>query len=303
MKKLIKISKILLVIIIIGFIAIKIFDPLPKVIRYMVTKEVLDYNIEKEKVFKVENIFVKSDEYQIPIRIYKPSDLSNLPVVYYILGGAFMSGKIDDNDNICSFLTNNLNAIIVSVDYRKAPENKFPVGLNDTQEVLNWIHNNIQDFGGDNSKIVLMGHSSGANFVVSLCQNNKKSPLSTSIMAQVLINPVLDFRESHLGYKDFKILFDMYLSDKKDSVNPLVSPLLAKEFSNLPTGIIMISENDYYKTDGVKYHSELKKNGIESNLYEIKNLGHLTGNWSSTSGETKEARDYLIKEVNNLFYE
>ncbi len=82
MKKLIKISKILLVIIIIAFIAIKIFDPLPKVIRYMVTKEVLDYNIEKEKVFKVENIFVKSDEYQIPIRIYKRSDLSNLLVVY-----------------------------------------------------------------------------------------------------------------------------------------------------------------------------------------------------------------------------
>ncbi len=303
MKKLIKILKILLVIIIIGFIAIKIFDPLPKVIRYMVSKEVLDYKIEKEKVFKVENLFVKSEEYQIPIRIYRPSDLSNLPVVYYVYGGAFMSGSIDDNDNICSLLTNNLNAIIVSVDYRKAPENKFPVGLNDTHEVLNWIHNNIQDFGGDNSKLVLMGHSVGANFVVGLCQKNKKNPMSNSFMAQVLINPVLDFRESHLGYKEFKIVFDMYLSDKKDSINPLVSPILSKNFSNLPTAVIMISQNDFYKTDGVKYHSELKKNGIESNLYEIKNLGHMTSNWSATSDETKEARDYLINEVNKLLYE
>lgn len=303
MKKLKKILKIFLVIIIIGFIAIKIFDPLPKIIRYMVSKEVLDYKIEKEKVFKVENLFVKSEEYQIPIRIYRPSDLGNLPVVYYIYGGAFMSGSIDINDNICSFLTNNLNAIVVSVDYRKAPENKFPVGLNDTQEVLNWIHDNIQDFGGDNSKLVLMGHSAGANFVVNLCQKNKNNPLSTSLIAQVLINPVLDFRESHLGYKEFKVIFDMYLIDKKDSINPLVSPILSKEFSNLPTAIIMTSQKDYYKTDGVKYHAELKKNGIESSRYEIKDLGHMAGNWSATSDETKEARDYLIKEVNKLLYE
>lgn len=148
-----------------------------------------------------------------------------------------------------------------------------------------------------------MGNSSGANFVVGLCQKNKKKPISTSFMAQVLINPVLDFRESHLGYKEFKIVFDMYLSDKKDSINSLVSPILSKEFSDLPSAIIMISQNDFYKTDGVKYHSELKKNGIESNLYEIKNLGHMMGNWSATSDETKEARDYLIKEVNKLLYE
>lgn len=134
----------------------------------------------------IKNINADISSTKIPIRIYTPEGGNNLPIVVYAHGGFWIGGTIDACDNICRKLSKNANAIVVSVGYRLAPENPFPMGLHDVYNILLWAYKNAGSINGDQKHIAVAGDSAGGNLaaVVSQMARDKKGP---HITCQVLV--------------------------------------------------------------------------------------------------------------------
>lgn len=126
----------------------------------------------------IKNMDIKTDLNQVPVRIYTPDNGNNFPLIIYSPGGSWISGSIDDYDNVCRKLSKNSKAIVISVNYRLAPEDPFPAGLNDVYNVLQWAYKNAKSNNGDSSKICVAGDSAGGNLsaVVSQMARDKDGP-------------------------------------------------------------------------------------------------------------------------------
>ena len=137
---------------------------------------------------------IKTASNQVPVRIYTPDNGNNFPLIIYSHGGSFISGNIDEYDDVCRKLSKNSRAIVVSVNYRLAPENPFPAGLNDVYNVLQWVYKNAKSINGDSSRICVAGDSAGGNLsaVVSQMARDKDGPHITSL---VLIYPSTNIYE------------------------------------------------------------------------------------------------------------
>jgi len=133
----------------------------------------------------IKNMDIKTDANQVPVRIYTPDDGNEFPLIIYSHGGSWISGNIDEYDNICRKISKKSDAIVVSVNYRLAPEDPFPAGLNDVYNVLQWVYKNAESINGDASRICVVGDSAGANLsaVVSQMVRDKGGP---HIASQVL---------------------------------------------------------------------------------------------------------------------
>ena len=136
----------------------------------------------------IKNTTVEVNSENIPIRIYTPQNQDNSPIIIYSHGGSWISGNLDTHDNVCRKLSQNTKAIVISVDYRLAPENPFPAGLNDVYNVLQWTYKNAENINGNKKQIAVAGDSAGGNLsaAVSLMTRNEGGP---HITCQVLIYP------------------------------------------------------------------------------------------------------------------
>ena len=271
-------------------VVIVLVNPLPKFIRYQINKSVSDLNITGIEVSNIQDLMVE----EIPIRIYN-SDSTEKPCILYIPGGAFIAGDLDTHDNIARYLAEELKVVVVSLDYRKAPENKYPKGLNDSEEILIWLMNNTNKYFINKSKILLVGDSAGANFCAVLSQKHKNK-----IAGQVLINPVLDLTENGPAYKNLDMFVKWYLNDMTESTNVDVSPLLSDSFQGLPPTVIVTCENDPLKTDGALYKLELEQDSVTVVLKNFQDFGHLANLWAGTAEETDKIRQFVVREIKGV---
>lgn len=216
-----------------------------------------------------QNIIGRNGE--IPIRIYQPTDKKDLPVVMFFHGGGFVLRDIDSHDKVCRRLARDNEMILISVGYRLAPENKFPAGLYDAYDATIWAVENTAIHNGDATKLIVAGDSAGANLAASVCliARNLNGP---KIKFQLLIYPVTDatlsnpsintLAEGYLLTKKMMVWFcDQYKANKEDLYNPLMSPLLAENLSNLPPAFVLTAEYDPLKDDGRLYADRLKEAG------------------------------------------
>ncbi|MEH6943308.1 alpha/beta hydrolase [Bacillus sp. JJ722] len=210
---------------------------------------------------------------EIKIRIYTPEGQGPFPLFVYYHGGGWVIGNLETSDASCRMLANRTGRIVVSVDYRLAPEYKFPIPLEDSYEALKWVSENAFEINGDASNIVVGGDSAGGNLstVVSLMAKENNGP---SIAAQVLIYPVTSlnydtksYHEFQNGYgleRDLMIWFgNHYINNEEDKQNKYVAPLLADDVSNLPPALVITAENDVLRDEGLAYAKHLKKAGVK----------------------------------------
>lgn len=233
----------------------------------------------------IRNIKIKVDSYEIPVRIYTPEGGSKLPIIIYSHGGSWIGGTLDSTENVCRKLSQNTKAIVISVDYRLAPENPFPAGLNDVYTVLEWTAKNAASINGDANHIAVVGDSAGGNISAAVSQmaRDKKGP---KISCQVLIYPSTNIyslnSESWAYFTDDYIIpkvnmekfISLYVPKKEDRKNPYVSPLLAKDFKGLPSTLIITSENDPLRDEGEAYGEKLKQAGINVVITRYKGVPH-----------------------------
>ncbi|NKB59135.1 MAG: alpha/beta hydrolase fold domain-containing protein [Alphaproteobacteria bacterium] len=222
----------------------------------------------------VENRSVPGETADVPVRIYTPeaeSGPSGLPVLVFLHGGGWIFGDIDTHDAMCRVLAHEAACLIVSVDYRLAPEHKFPAGLEDCLTVLDWVAANATGIEGDASRIAIGGDSAGGNLAAAACQvaRDKGGP---PIVFQLLIYPATDFtadmtsprsNAAGFGLSDVSIewMRNCYLTDPFDATDPRASPLMAKDLSGLPPALIQTAEFDPLHDEGKAYAEALRNAG------------------------------------------
>lgn len=233
---------------------------------------------------KVEDVKIQGRNGDIPIRIYTPENASNAPVIAFYHGGGFVIGNLNTHDKICRRLCKMNQAFVVAVDYRLAPEHKFPAAVEDCYDATKWVGENIAKYGGNPEKIIVLGDSAGGNLaaVTAIQARDLGTP---KIAAQVLVYPTVDAQMKHPsitsngeGYILTKELMDWFMShyqsSEADRLNPLMSPLLNKDLSNLPPTLVQTAQFDPLRDEGKDYVDHLKAAGNSVQYTNYQGLIH-----------------------------
>jgi acetyl esterase len=237
-----------------------------------------------EGVRKMENRSVPGPAGDIPIRIYTPP-VTPAGILVYYHGGGWVVGDLETYDLLCRALTNAARCVVVSVNYRLAPEHKFPAGPEDCYAATNWVSHNAESLGSDADHIAVGGDSAGGNLaaVVSLMARDRGGP---RIRHQMLIYPVTDSAMDTPSQKEFTqdgyILskLDMewfwghYLANRNDGENPYASPIRARDLRGLPPAHIITAEFDPLRDEGEAYAEALKKAGNRVKLRRYAGVVH-----------------------------
>ena len=226
---------------------------------------------EPPVVGSVEDREIPGPESQIPVRIYTPEGKGPFPLLVYFHGGGWVLGNLDAHDPVCRALTNAAACITVSVDYRLAPEHKYPAAPEDCYAATRWVAGNASSFNGDTTCIAVGGDSAGGNLaaVVTLIARDRGGP---KLMYQLMIYPVTNYsfdtpsyRENAEGYaltKDDMVWFwNHYLPGEDDGKHPYASPLQAQDLSNLPPALVITAEYDPLRDEGEQYAARLQEAG------------------------------------------
>ncbi|QHT71494.1 alpha/beta hydrolase [Rhodocytophaga rosea] len=270
--------------------------PSPEQIRSTIAKLITDLGVPPEPVAKVENHFVTNGSDSIPIRMYEPVSGKRLPILYYVHGGGWVAGDLDTHDNICRYLANHLQAIVIAVHYRRPPEYKFPAAFDDSYTVLKWIDTHTNKLNG-NGNLIVIGDSAGGQLVASLCLVNAKEKKPVPILAQVLINPGVNFSKGSVAYTTPPRFIDFYLNENDNTNDIRISPRLAENVRGVPPAIIVVGEHDKIRNDGEFYHQKLLNDGVKSLLYIQPNAGHLREHWCAADQIAKPAINFVVENL------
>ncbi len=207
-----------------------------------------------------------------------------LPVTMWFHGGGWVVGNVETNDATCRALANESGSIVVSVDYRLAPEHRFPIPFDDCYAATCWAAESAASFGGDPSRLAVAGGSAGGNLAaaVALRARDEGGP---KLAQQTLVYPVTDRdfeRPSYVangdGYGldlDTMVYFwDCYLSSEADALNPYVTPMLAEDLSGLPPAYVLTAEYDPLRDEGEEYAERLRAAGVPTTATRYDGMIH-----------------------------
>lgn len=253
--------------------------------RKQVLLSIAKQESEKVPVKAVEERLIPGPSGAIPVRVYMPEGEGPLPILVYFHGGGWVLCNLDTHDSICRSLANLAGCIVVSVDYRLAPEHKYPAAVEDSYAATCWVAENAAAIGGDAKRLAVGGDSAGGNLaaVVSLIARDKSNP---PIAFQLLVYPVTDYClpgtasyiENQEGYllnrTDMLWYFGHYLSSAEQAEDPHVSPLKAADLSNLPPAMVITAEFDVLRDEGEAYAQRLQKAGVPVMLKRYNGLIH-----------------------------
>ncbi|MGE0682933.1 MAG: alpha/beta hydrolase [Candidatus Binatia bacterium] len=228
---------------------------------------------QKEAIHKVEDRQISGPGgHQIPLRIYTPDAKGQLPVLLFFHGGGWVLGDIESHDSVCRELANKVGCIVVSVDYRLAPEHKFPSAPEDCYAATKWVALNAAAFGGDPSRIAVGGDSAGGNLTAAVAQMaaDRGAP---SLAYQLLIYPVTNYAFDTPSYRDnadgylltremMQWFWKQYLSTDEDGKNAYASPMQAREVRRTAPAFVITAEFDPLRDEGEAYGERLKKEGV-----------------------------------------
>lgn len=217
------------------------------------------------------------DGQDLPIRIYRPEDsVDGGPVVVYFHGGGWVIGSIDTHDEPCRAIAEATSAVVVSVDYRLAPENRFPSAVEDAHAAVVWVAGHAGELGLDAGRVVVAGDSAGGNLaaVVSMMTRDQGGP---AVAHQFLIYPATDFDyetgrwpslvENAEGYflqLDTMRWFRNHLAGNADlRGDPRAAPIRASDHSGLPPAHVMVAGFDPLRDEGLGYAEALSAAGVE----------------------------------------
>jgi acetyl esterase len=245
---------------------------------------------------------------EITVRVYTPDLPPPLPCHLYIHGGGFWLGTLDQSDVNCRGIANDVGCVVVSVDYRLAPENKFPTAPEDCYAALCWVVDRAYELGIDASRISVGGGSAGGNLsaVVALMARDRGGP---ALVQQVLEIPVTDLTMSQpsietngTGYmltrEGMEQYRDYYLADPTDATHPYASPLIASDLTSLPPALVMTMEFDPLRDEGEAYAARLAEAGVEVDAMCWE--GQFHGSISMAKLVPDEAAAYHQEVVNAL---
>lgn len=251
-------------------------------------------NFERREDVQWEDRTIQGRNGLLTVRIYQPEerDASLLPVLIYVHGGGMVVGSIEVCDAQCRHLCREANCVVASLEYHLAPEHKFPVGVEDALDGAEWVYHHIGEFGGDNTRMAVMGESSGGA-QSAVIANTWRDMGRNALKAQILIYPVCDYSTDYDSYRRYEEgyfftkakalwMWELFLRDWEDVKNPLCSPIHWDRFDNLPPTLMITSGLDPLLDGALEYARKLKDAGniVEFQCYE--NWPHGFFYWGKT---------------------
>jgi acetyl esterase len=219
----------------------------------------------------------------LPVRVYRPDGDAAKPLVVFFHGGGWVVGSIATHDSTCRSLADALDAVVVSVDYRLAPEHKFPAALDDCAAALAWSVEHAVELGADPARVVLAGDSAGGNLAAVVAQLARES--GPAISFQLLVYPVTDCEFDSRAMIDnaegyfltryaMQWFFAQYLEQEGQGDDPRVSPLRATDLGGLPPAFIVTAEYDPLRDQGIAYAERLAAAGTPCEVRTYPGMFH-----------------------------
>jgi len=237
-----------------------------------------------EAVHEVRDVKIPGPGGEIPVRIYTPDIAKPAPALIYFHGGGWVLGDLESHDHVCRSLANRVPCVVLSVDYRLAPEAKFPAAVEDSMAATEWIAAHASELGIDAGRIAIGGDSAGGNLatVVARLARDRKGP---RLIYQLLIYPGTDMRmdwpsveenaDGPLLTKPAMIWFlAHYLRGEEDKLDPLASPLLAADLGELPPAFVLTAECDPIRDEGEAYAERLRAAGVAVEVKRYPGMPH-----------------------------
>jgi acetyl esterase len=225
-----------------------------------------------EAMARVEDREIPGPIGPIPLRIYTPIGSGPFPVTVFFHGGGWVVGDLNGQDADCRSLAHGACSIVVSVNYRHAPEFKFPVPVEDAYAATLWISRNAASFNGDGTRLAVSGMSAGGNLAaaVSLMAKDRKTP---ALKFQLLIVPVTNYAFDTSSYAEngedyiltkgeMEWFWSHYLQNPDDGANPYASPLRAPDLTGLPPAFVSTAQYDPLRDEGLAYAARLRDAGV-----------------------------------------
>ncbi|HEY8122256.1 MAG TPA: alpha/beta hydrolase [Myxococcota bacterium] len=232
----------------------------------------------------VENRTIPGPAGEIPIRVYQPHGAGVKPVLVYLHGGGWVIGTLDSYDATARELAEGAGCVVVSVDYRLAPEHRYPAAPDDCHAAVKWVAANAASLGADAKRLAVGGDSAGGNqsAVVSQMARDQGGP---AIRFQLLIYPVTDADFTRRSYVDnangylltadaMRWFWDHYVANPAQRAEPYASPLRAADLSGLPPAWVCTAEFDPLRDEGEAYAKRLQQAGVSTSLTRFDGLIH-----------------------------
>ena len=266
-----------------------------------------------EPVAKIEDRTVVGPECEIPIRVYVPEGAGPFPVFLYYHGGGWVLGEVSTHDGICCQIANAVGCLVVSVDYRLAPENKYPAAVEDAYAATQWVAQNAPAINGDPGRIAVGGDSAGGNLAAAVCLM-ARDRASFQPSMQVLIYPITDhnldtpsYRDNAQGYfltrDTMRWFWQCYLARQQDGDQQYASPLRAVDLSRLPAALVITAEYDPLRDEGEAYANRLRQAGVPVTLTRYEGMIHAfirrTGMFDKAKLAMREVCDSLRQAFAN----
>ena len=257
-------------------------------------------------VHKVSNGLLPGPGGDIPIRIYQPQGDGPFGILVYFHGGGWVIGDLDTADAVCREIATLAKVIVVSVDYRLAPEHVYPAAVQDSYAALQWVNDNLETLQG-NGKIGVGGESAGGNLAAIVAQQSRDRG-GPPIAFQCLLYPVTDAEMSRPSYSEngsgylletttMEWFWDTYCPDLEQRLNADASPLRAKNLADLPPALVVTAEFDPLRDEGNAYAHALQAAGNSATLMCCEGLVH---DFFSTAAVFGCSRGPFKKTINAL---
>lgn len=241
--------------------------------------------IEYTPVYEISDISIPVSAGQVPVRIYYPHKTSTtlMPTMLYYHGGGFVIGGFATHDRMLRYLARRTGTAIVAVDYRLAPEYKFPTAFSDSFSVYLWLQQHGKDYSLDGQKVGLAGDSAGAGISVYVVRESIRKGL-ISPKFQLLFYPLLDISREYPSYKKYpnfgltpefiRYCKKHFCRSSEDAENSDYFPILEEKFSGFPPTQIQIAGFDPLKDEALSFESMLRRQNIDVNVIEYHSMVH-----------------------------
>ena len=230
----------------------------------------------------------EAGEDSLMVRVYIPESVhGGAPVILYFHGGGYVMGCVDDHDPLCGKLADACEAVVISVEYRLAPEYPFPACIDDAVLAADWAHENAGEFGGDPDKLMAGGDSSGANIsaVLALLGKAGKAPKLSYLILFYGVYGCVDLAESEsakeFGQGGFVLpvnamneMMKIYLPDGADPDDIRIAPGLAEDLTGMPPSVIVSAEFDPLRDDSAEFARRLEEAGNKVEYIQMDGMMH-----------------------------
>jgi acetyl esterase len=250
-----------------------------------------------EPVAAVEERAVPGPDGPVPVRVYTPITGGLVPALVFFHGGGWMIGDLDTHDGICRALANRAGCVVISVDYRRAPEHPFPAAPDDCYAATAWVAEHARSLGADAARLAVGGDSAGGNLAaaVALMARDRGGP---PLRYQLLVYPVVErdfstksYQENADGYglsrADMEWFWRQYLRADADAANPYAAPIKAASLAGLPPALVVTAGYDVLRDEAESFATRLAAAGVAVEVARYPTLIH---GFFGMAGMVDEAR-------------